>query len=178
MAKQALEHKFCHSCGVNIPSGVFFCSNCGTNIRQQQTDDSVRENVVVDVQSNGKNTLKRLADYEKISGIFWIVLGAIQIITIIGIIAGAWNIYAGYSRIKISPRILSADSDIPEIFDDMTQLVIIGLINLILGGIIGLLFVAVDFIIRDKVLENKSLFNRNIKEQLMYNQNTSSAIIK
>ena len=36
---------------------------------------------------------------------------------------------------------------------------IIGLINLLLGGLIGVLFVTFDFIIRDKVLSNRRLFN-------------------
>ena len=160
MIEQTFEHKFCHSCGVNIPSVVFFCSNCGARIGQQKIDNSVSAKVVVNVQSNGSNTLKRLADYEKVSGILWIVLGVIQVLTIIGIIAGAWNIYAGYTRVKISPRILSGDSDIPALFDDMTQLIIIGVINLILGGFIGILFVIFDFIIRDQILENKTLFVR------------------
>lgn len=162
MTEQAVEHKFCHSCGVNIPLGVFFCSNCGAKIGQQKTQDGVSEKVVIDVHSNGKNTLKRLADYEKISGVLWIILGVIQVFTIIGIIAGVWNIYAGYSRVKIAPRVLLGDPDIPGIFDDMTQLIVIGLINFFLGGIIGILFVIVDFVIRDQVLQNKSLFLQNV----------------
>ena len=112
-------------------------------------------------QNESEDTIiNRLADYEKASGIMWIILGIIQCITIIGIIAGLWNIFAGWSRIKVSRKITERLNTVPKIFEKMTGLIVIGVINLLLGGIIGLLFVAFDFFIRDKVLNSRTLFNR------------------
>jgi uncharacterized membrane protein len=107
---------------------------------------------------NGANTIQQIADYERISGYVWIVLGVIQIVTVIGIIAGIWNVFAGWTRLKIVPNILARNADIPESFEGISGLVIIGILNAVLGGVIGLIFVAFDFFVRDKVLSNRHLF--------------------
>jgi hypothetical protein len=59
---------------------------------------------------------------------------------------------------KASKRILERDPTIPSEFESIAQLVIIGVINLVLGGLIGVLFVGFDFYIRDKVLTNAHIF--------------------
>ena len=41
------------------------------------------------------NEIRRLADYQRVSGVLWIVLGIVQILSVYGIIAGVWNIPAG-----------------------------------------------------------------------------------
>lgn len=103
-------------------------------------------------------TVRRIADYERVSGILWIVIGIFQCLTLVGIIAGVWNIFAGISRIRAVPIILQRDSRIPAAFEGIGQLIVIGLINLFLGGVIGVLFVIFDFVIRDMVLRNRHLF--------------------
>lgn len=110
------------------------------------------------MQTEDQNFIRRLADYQRISGILWIVLGAVQVCLVITVLAGAWNIYAGITRMKASKRILERDPSIPGEFESITQLVIIGVINLVLGGFIGILFVGFDFYIRDNVLTNAHLF--------------------
>lgn len=110
--------------------------------------------------TEGQKTIGRLADYQILSGIFWMVLGAIQISTFfLFAIAGVWNIYAGITRYKSAKRIRSRDVTIPKEFESVTQLIIIGVVNLILGGFVGLIFVGLDFYIRDKVLTNAHLFD-------------------
>jgi hypothetical protein len=69
---------------------------------------------------NGANTIQQIADYERISGYVWIVLGVIQIVTVIGIIAGIWNVFAGWTRLKIVPNILARNADIPESFEGIS----------------------------------------------------------
>ena len=51
---------------------------------------------------NSDVIVRRIADYEKVSGILFIILGIIQCLTIFGAIAGVWNILAGWSRIQAS----------------------------------------------------------------------------
>ena len=103
--------------------------------------------------------IRRISEYERISGILWIVLGAIQILTILCIIAGVWNIFAGISRVKASKSIADREASIPKMFEEnLTMLIVIGAVNLLLGGVIGILFVAFDFYIRDLVLKNTHLF--------------------
>ena len=45
-------------------------------------------------------------------------------------------------------------------FEPIVGLVVIGLINLILGGVIGVAIVGLDFYVRDQVLSNRRLFDR------------------
>lgn len=112
------------------------------------------------LETSDQTTIRNIADYEHLSGILWIILGTLQTLTIVGAIAGLWNIFAGISHCKIAPHIMRREQSIPSVFEDISQLIIIGIINLFLGGFIGLLFVAFDFYIRDVVLRNRHLFNR------------------
>jgi hypothetical protein len=105
-------------------------------------------------------TIRRIADYEKISGILWILLGIIQTLSIVGAIAGIWNIVAGGTRVGVSRRISQRLASVPKDFEGVGGLAVIGVINLLVGGVIGLIFVGFDFYIRDKVLSNRRLFNQ------------------
>jgi hypothetical protein len=101
----------------------------------------------------------RIADYQRMSGIVWIVIGIIQLFAIVTALAGVWNIIAGTSRIRMVNRIRARDANIPPEFEGVTQLVVLGVINLLLGGFIATVFVAFDFFIRDKILTNRHLFS-------------------
>jgi hypothetical protein len=102
--------------------------------------------------------IRQASDYARLSGILWIVLGVIQILTVVGAIAGGWNIYAGITRLSAAKLIMGRDPRVVAEFRSITGLVVIGVINLLLGGMIGLLFVAFDLMIRDKILANAHLF--------------------
>ena len=156
---------FCTQCGTNIPEEANFCSTCGAaaagaSLEKPGGPPAIASMPPVGLALPASDAIlvRRIADYEKLSGIFWMILGGIQVLTVVGIIAGAWNLFAGYSRIKAAPLILARDPSVPDAFEDLVQLVIIGVINLFLGGVIGLIFVAFDFFIRDMVLSNRRLF--------------------
>lgn len=104
------------------------------------------------------NQIRRIADYERLSGIFWIGLGAIQVCMLWTAVAGIWNTVAAITRWKLPDRIRGRDPALPELYRGINQLVIIGIVNLLLGGIIGILFVVFDLFIRDQVLTNAHLF--------------------
>ena len=101
----------------------------------------------------GDDIARSIADYERLSGILWIGLGAIQIIAVVTAIAGAWNIWAGISRLSMSKRVRAREVAVPPAYEGLTQLVVIGLVNLIVGGVIGLVFVGLDLFIRERVLD-------------------------
>jgi hypothetical protein len=83
---------------------------------------------------------------------------------IVTIIAGVWNVIAAWSRFKVSPMIRQRDSRVPAFYEGITQLVIIGVINLLFGGVIGVLFVVFDFVIRDMVLNHQHLFANVVQD--------------
>jgi hypothetical protein len=108
--------------------------------------------------------VRRLALYERLSGWAWLTLGIIQVLTVVGIIAGAWNIYAAITRIKIAPRIERREAAIPSAFASLTGYVIIGVINFVLGGVIGLILLGLDLYVRDQVLRHRNLFGVNVRQ--------------
>jgi hypothetical protein len=113
-----------------------------------------------------QETIRRIVDYARLSGWFWIVLGIVQCLTIFlfylfGPVVGIWNIIAGISRLKMVGLIQQRDASVPARYEGMAGLILIGIVNLILGGIIGVVFVILDFMIRDKVLTNRNLFTQS-----------------
>lgn len=102
--------------------------------------------------------LRTISDYEKISAILWFCLAILQILSLVALIAGVWNIFAAVSRLDASKRILRRDPKIPKDYEGIAQLVVIAVINLFAGGVVGIIFVAFDFYIRDLVLKNAHLF--------------------
>ncbi|MFT8948267.1 MAG: SHOCT domain-containing protein [Acetobacter aceti] len=114
-----------------------------------------------DSYKDHKNITRRIADYERLSAIFWIIFGIIQICFIVTAFAGIWNVIAAFSRFKVVPRILAREEDIPDVFESLTGYILIGIANLIVGGVIGLVFVGFDLYVRDQVLSHRYLFNGN-----------------
>jgi hypothetical protein len=108
---------------------------------------------------NADDALARgFASYERISRWVWIALGVLQVILLITIIAGVWNIYVGVSRGKLATRIERRDPYIPAAFESLTGYVISGVLNLLLGGVLGVALVGLDLYVRDQVLKNRHLF--------------------
>jgi hypothetical protein len=60
----------------------------------------------------------------------------------------------------MSKHIYARDPRVPASFEPTGQLIVIGLINPLLGGVIGVIFVGLDFFIRYQVLANARLFAR------------------
>jgi Family of unknown function (DUF5362) len=157
---------FCGNCGNETNEGNRFCSSCG----QAQRLDPMSASFAVPVnaplgyapagpwETPEQTLIRRLSEYVKWSGIAWIILGAIQILTVVAALAGVWNIFAGITRIRTGKAIKARSALVPAAFEGITGLVIIGIINLVLGGFVGVILVGVDFFLRDKVLTNAHLF--------------------
>lgn len=114
-----------------------------------------------------EHTIRRINDYLRISGILWIILGVLQIASICafwlpGPLIGAWNMYAGFTNLKAADRVLARDATIPQQFEGIAGLILIAVFNLVLGGVIGILFVVLDFLARDKILSNRHLFTHSL----------------
>ena len=103
---------------------------------------------------------KTLSEREKISAIIWLIIGAIQVISMAGIIAGAWNLYCAYTRFKQSKAVLNPWPGIIEQYDkSLTGIIISMVINFLLGGVVGVAGAFYDmFAIRAYVLKNKDAF--------------------
>ena len=175
---------YCKNCGKMVDDTSKFCNSCGANLSNVSNSPQPSPPIVpppltqtayqhpyipqqqyynasIAAPSNDEVLIRRIADYERLSCIFWLILGIIQIICIVTIIAGIWNIVAVISRWKLPKKIRQRDPSIIEEYRGIGGLIIIGLINFFFGAIIGVAFVVFDLYVRDKVLSNAHLFTAN-----------------
>lgn len=118
------------------------------------------------MESTDQTFLRRMHDYQRVSGVLWIVWGILQILSIcvlfvFGIpvaLIGAWNIYAGVTRLNTAPRILAGDPSVPAQFENLTGLLVVAVLNLVFGAILGVVVCILDFYIRDQILSHRHLF--------------------
>jgi hypothetical protein len=147
---------FCRGCAKEIHETAPVCPACGA------PQFAVRQAFFLPVAGQPMDSeatlIRQIAEYEMISGYIWIALGCVQILSVVAVIAGIWNIFAGRSRIQMSKNIKTRDLSVPMEFEGVSGLVVIGVLNVLLGGLIGIIFVGFDFYIRDKVISNSHLF--------------------
>lgn len=145
---------FC-PCGHACDARDTFCAACGRHLAVHASQAMTPAVVAVP----DAVMLERIADYERVSAILWMILGILQVLFIVTIIAGIWNIFAAASRFKMSPLIRARDPGVPAAYESgLVQLVILGALNFFLGAGIGVVFVIFDFFIRDLVLKHRHLF--------------------
>lgn len=107
-----------------------------------------------------KQCAQTLAERERLSAIIWLVIGIIQCITFAGIICGVWNIYVAICRFKQAKMVQTPYPGLVKSYENWMTGIIIGLVmNLILGGVIGVACSIFDMIgIRGYVLEHRNEF--------------------
>lgn len=154
--KNGYGEKFCRHCGCEVNPQAEICLNCGMAIKGTS---SVNAGTMTKEEA-----YKKLAELEKISAVIWFVIAGLQII--IGlftyftpVLVGAWNIYAGVTRMKYSKSLTEMPRGVYEYFEKQgTSNIIFLVINLFLGGVIGAAASAYDIYIRKFVMDNKELF--------------------
>lgn len=109
-------------------------------------------------ESFDQTLCRRLSDYARWSGWAWLTLGVLQVLSVVGVIAGLWNIYVATTRIKWAPQIAARQYTVPRAVESLVGYAVIGVINLFFGAAIGIAFVLVDLYVRDQILKNRHLF--------------------
>ncbi len=125
-----------------------------------------------------RNTvLQNISNKEKIGGIIWVVISVIQLL--IGItfnwvitILGIWNLIAGLTRISDSYKIEQRANNIVDVYEkSLTSLIIFIVLNILIGGIIGVIGAIYDFTVRSYVLDNRDVILGNTSSS--YNSNSN-----
>lgn len=146
---------FCSICGKKIQDEAVLCPNCGcptSNYNEMLSDNNIHI----------RQAFKRLSEYERISGVVWLVIGIVQCVSIVGIICGIWNIVISTQRLKYSKELeLIPRGVYYDFHKQLTSLVIILVINIILGAVIGVVGAVFDLLVRNYVMNNPKIFNDN-----------------
>ena len=160
------DKKSCPFCGETIMVVAKKCKHCGEFLDpvliRARSQGEVSNSAMM--PNSEQSVIRRIHDWEHLSSVMWIVLGAIQIVAgfaLAGVptAVGILNVIGAIQSRKLLPRILNRDTTIPEEYQPMVWMVLAGVYNLFLGGIIGIGLTIFDFVIRDKVLSNRQLFN-------------------
>ena len=145
---------YCPKCGRPNEANANFCSSCGTPLTYVVSavprSSPASDPAVIAGQIQRK---------EKIVNIIWIVIGAIQILAGYTLIAGIWNIVNAIGFLLKCSEIVPGNADIVPYFEQRRNgLIVIAVINLILGGVIGVALAIYELSIRKTVLDNREIF--------------------
>lgn len=96
---------------------------------------------------------------ETISAVAWLIVGIVQLLLIYTAAAGVWNIINAFLALRNCKNITPGNPHVVPYFEGRkVWLIIMAVVNLILGGVVGVLLVLFDWHIRDFVLKNRSTF--------------------
>ena len=104
-----------------------------------------------------------LAGRARVIQICWIVLSLGLFATVAGAIAGAWNFYVIIKQWWLPGAIRARSVAVVRRYQgDSGHWLTWGLINLVLGGGIGVLLIAAEyFLVRNPIVKNRAIFNRS-----------------
>lgn len=96
---------------------------------------------------------------EVASNIIWIVVGIIQCVAVYTAAAGVWNIINAIVALRNVKNITAHNPCVVPYFDQRkVWLIVLAVVNLVLGGVVGVVLVLFEWYVRDFVLRNRSAF--------------------
>lgn len=107
--------------------------------------------------------LQKISSKEKVGGIIWIVVASIQLMIGLAVnwvimIIGIWNLIFGIMRIvnagKMDER---ADKIVEQYEKDLANIIIFLIVNIFIGGLIGVAGAIFDLVTRNYVMNNKDI---------------------
>ena len=96
---------------------------------------------------------------EVVSGVAWLLIGIVQLLMVYTAAAGVWNVINAIVALRNCKNITPGNLHVVPYFEGRkVWLIVMAVVNLILGGVVGVLLVLFDWHVRDFVLRNRSAF--------------------
>ena len=96
---------------------------------------------------------------EVVSGVAWLLVGVVQLLLVYTAAAGVWNVINAIVALRNCKNITPGNPHVVPYFEGRkVWLIVMAVVNLILGGVVGVLLVLFDWHVRDFVLRNRSAF--------------------
>ena len=111
------------------------------------------------VRDNTRTELHRAADLLAILNWMWLVIGVIQVVSCVAALAGIWNLWVVRQRWDMPRQIRRRSPAVVMMYtDDLPWFAAFFLINLLLGGVVGVLLIGVEFLfVRRYVLRHRAV---------------------
>lgn len=97
--------------------------------------------------------------WEVASCVAWIVIGIVQCVLLYTVAAGVWNVVNAILALRNAKNITAHNPGVVPYFDQRrVWLIVLAVVNLVLGGVVGVVLVLLEWLLRDYVLRNRSAF--------------------
>ncbi len=141
------------SVDMSAPEVIVRCPSCSQELRVRNRKATVA------AMSSSDVVAAKVKRCEIISGLLWLVIGAVQVFFVYTAAAGVWNVINAILRLRSVGNIRAGNPEVVSWYENRrTSLIIFAVVNLVLGGVVGVALVAFDWWVRDYVLNNKSAF--------------------
>ena len=141
--------KYCTKCGQQIHDEAVICVHCGCPVDSSS------------YRKNDQHLLEQLSQRANANGIIWLVIGIVQVISVIGVLMGVFNIIGGLYYMKYSKTVLENPKGIVEQFEPLAGAIFSLVFNLIFGGVIGVVCIIYYLVsLRGLVMENRDYFEQ------------------
>ena len=116
-----------------------------------------------------RNTvLQNIRNKENVGGIIWIVVASIQLLigltyNWVTLLIGIWNLIMGITTITNAGKMEQRANNIVEAYEkNLTNIIIFLVVNIFIGGIIGVIGAIYDLVVRNYVLNNRNVLLGNV----------------
>ena len=98
---------------------------------------------------------------EVVSGVAWLLIGVVQCVLLYTAAAGVWNIINAIVSLRNVKNISVGNAAVVPYFEGRkVWLIVAAVVNIILGGVVGVFLVAFEWYVRDYVLRNRYVFEK------------------
>lgn len=106
--------------------------------------------------------ISSIASMELATAIVWLIIGILQVLALVTAFVGIWNIVVSTSRFRRKREIEQLNPGVPRtVQGELGWIIFFIVLNLFLGGIIGVAGAVMDIFIRERILKVRWAFEQS-----------------